>query len=149
MVQGQQVFRYYGNVLSLSQASATSDGYLSKEDWLRFNNTSIGFAPVQSVFGRQGAVIAQQADYSAFYASVAQGVPAGGAAGQVLMKSAAADFSMSWSPVTLSLPAVFSGLRIKADGSFQLWNPDQNKYHTLQVRGLAGAEYLTIGAGET
>jgi hypothetical protein len=40
------------------------------------------------------------------------------------------------------------GLRIKPDGSFQLWNPDQSRWHTLQVRGLAGAEYVTIGAGE-
>jgi hypothetical protein len=39
--------------------------------------------------------------------------------------------------------------RIKIDGSFQLWNPDQSKFHTISVAGAAGAEYLTIGAGET
>jgi hypothetical protein len=42
-----------------------------------------------------------------------------------------------------------AGFRIKSDGSFQIWNPDQSKFHTLQVRGAAGAEYITIGAGET
>ena len=45
--------------------------------------------------------------------------------------------------------AVASSLfRVKSDGSFQLWNPDQSKWHTLQVRGAAGGEYITIGAGE-
>jgi hypothetical protein len=39
--------------------------------------------------------------------------------------------------------------RIKTDGSFQLWNPDQSKFHTISVAGTAGAEYLVIGAGET
>lgn len=39
--------------------------------------------------------------------------------------------------------------RIKSDGSFQLYNTDQSKWHTLTVRGTAGAEYITIGAGET
>jgi hypothetical protein len=39
--------------------------------------------------------------------------------------------------------------RVKSDGSFQIFNPDQSKFHTLTVRGSAGAEYLTIGAGET
>jgi len=40
-------------------------------------------------------------------------------------------------------------LRIKADGSFQLWNPDQGKWHSLEVHGTAGAEYITISAGES
>lgn len=40
-------------------------------------------------------------------------------------------------------------LRIKADGSLQLWNADQNKWHSIGVGGTAGGEYLTIGAGET
>jgi hypothetical protein len=41
-----------------------------------------------------------------------------------------------------------AGFRVKSDGSFQIWNPDQSKFHTLQVRGAAGAEYITIGLGE-
>jgi hypothetical protein len=40
-------------------------------------------------------------------------------------------------------------MRIKADGFFQLWNPDQAKYHTLLVHGAAGEEYITLGAGES
>jgi hypothetical protein len=39
--------------------------------------------------------------------------------------------------------------RIKNDGSFQLWNATQSKWHTLGVTGAAGAEVLTIGAGES
>ena len=39
--------------------------------------------------------------------------------------------------------------RIKGDGSFQLWNPDQSKWHTLSLSGAAGAELLTIGDGES
>jgi hypothetical protein len=35
---GAQIFRYYGNVLSMTQSTQTSDGYLSKEDWARFNS---------------------------------------------------------------------------------------------------------------
>lgn len=38
--------------------------------------------------------------------------------------------------------------RFKGDGSFQLWNPDQNKWHTLTVSGAAGAEGLNVEAGE-
>ena len=38
--------------------------------------------------------------------------------------------------------------RIKSDGSLQLWNPTQSKFHTLSLSGTAGAELLTIGAGE-
>jgi hypothetical protein len=67
---GQILFRYYGNVLSMSQSGATSDGYLSSADWNRFNNTAAGAAPVQSVFGRTGAIAAQAADYSGFYPSL-------------------------------------------------------------------------------
>lgn len=39
--------------------------------------------------------------------------------------------------------------RIKTDGSFQLWNPTQSKFHTISVSGAAGEEVLEIGAGET
>lgn len=46
------------------------------------------------------------------------------------------------------LPLELSGMRIKADGSFQLWNSDQSLYHTILVQGNAGEEYITIGAGE-
>jgi hypothetical protein len=47
-------------------------------------------------------------------------------------------------------PITFPGSwRVKADGTFQLWNPDQSLWHTLLVHGLATAEYLTISAGET
>lgn len=35
---GQQIFRYYGNSLSIDQAGPTSDGYLSSVDWNRFNS---------------------------------------------------------------------------------------------------------------
>jgi hypothetical protein len=40
-------------------------------------------------------------------------------------------------------------VRVKADGSLQLWNPDQTKWHSISVGGAAGGEYLLIGAGET
>jgi hypothetical protein len=49
----------------------------------------------------------------------------------------------------LALPVYLSKLRIEEDGSLKIWNPDQSKFHLLTVRGTAGAEYLTIGAGET
>ena len=39
--------------------------------------------------------------------------------------------------------------RIKTDGSFQLWNATQSKWHTIGVAGASGAEALTIGAGES
>lgn len=38
--------------------------------------------------------------------------------------------------------------RFKDDGSFQLWNPDQNLFHTITVSGAAGAEVMNIAAGE-
>ena len=48
-----------------------------------------------------------------------------------------------------TLPLVLAGMRITAGGYLQLFNSDQNKYHTILVQGDAGAEYITIGAGET
>jgi hypothetical protein len=65
---GNILFRYYGNVLSMSQATATSDGYLSQVDWNRFNGAAN--AAVTSVFGRSGAVVAQAGDYALFYPSL-------------------------------------------------------------------------------
>jgi hypothetical protein len=68
---GQPIlFRYYGNVLSMSQATAQSDGWLSQVDWNRFNNTAVGAVPVPSVFGRTGDITAEAGDYAAFYPSL-------------------------------------------------------------------------------
>jgi len=39
--------------------------------------------------------------------------------------------------------------RIKGDGTFQLWNGTQSKWHTLTITGPTGAEALSIGAGES
>lgn len=44
-------------------------------------------------------------------------------------------------PVLSSTFARFSG------GYLQLWNSDQNKWHTITVQGAAGAEYIQIAAG--
>jgi hypothetical protein len=107
----------------MSQASATSDGWLSQVDWNRFNDAAN--AAVWSVFGRSGDVIAQPADYAAFYqplgsyepalgnpaangyvlSSTVGGIrswvfsvdlPAGGTAGQVLTKDGPIDYDVSW-----------------------------------------------------
>lgn len=48
----------------------------------------------------------------------------------------------------LPSPMVWDGARIKTDGTFQLWNPDQSKYHSIKIRGNAGEEYIEIGTGE-
>lgn len=48
----------------------------------------------------------------------------------------------------LKLPLTLAGMRITADGRFQLFNPDQNKYHTISVAGGVGEEYMEIAAGE-
>ena len=102
----------------MSQASATSDGWLSKDDWNRFNaGGGGGGTGPQGPPGPQGPAGPQGP----------QG-PAG----------------------VFTVPITFAGhWRVKADGTFQLWNPDQSLWHTLQVRGAAGAEYITVGAGET
>ena len=34
------------------------------------------------------------------------------------------------------------------NGAFQLWNPDQNKFHTISVSGAAGSETVEVGPGE-
>jgi hypothetical protein len=39
--------------------------------------------------------------------------------------------------------------RIKGDGTFQLWNATQSKWHTVTIAGAAGAEVFQIGAGES
>ena len=77
-------------------------------------------SPVQSVFGRDGDVVGLHGDYT--LDKIAEPV---------------ANFTLPGS------------VRIKADNSFQIWNPDQNKWHTLLVRGAADAMYITIGPGES
>jgi hypothetical protein len=39
--------------------------------------------------------------------------------------------------------------RIKTDGSFQLWNATQSKWHTITITGAMGAEAISIAAGES
>jgi hypothetical protein len=53
-------------------------------------------APVSSVFGRIGAVIAAVGDYSAYYAALAAALPTGGTAGQHLTKNSATNYDASW-----------------------------------------------------
>lgn len=50
--------------------------------------------------------------------------------------------------VEYALKTVAGKYRIKDDGTWQLWNPDQNLFHTISISGAAGAEILNIGAGE-
>lgn len=38
--------------------------------------------------------------------------------------------------------------RFKTDGSFQIYNATQAKYHTITISGAAGSEEIGIGAGE-
>lgn len=51
-------------------------------------------------------------------------------------------------PEALALKTVAGKYRIKADGTFQLWNATQSKWHALTLSGAAGEEILSIGAGE-
>jgi len=47
------------------------------------------------------------------------------------------------------VPRIVAGrYRIKTDGSFQLWNATESKWHTLTLSGAVGGEVLSIGAGE-
>lgn len=41
-----------------------------------------------------------------------------------------------------------SKFRIKTDGTFQLYNPDSAKYHTLSLSGNNGSVTIIISAGE-
>ena len=75
--------------------------------------------PVTSVFGRLGNVVAVSGDYSL---------------------DKIAPPAANWT--------LIGGIRVKNDNSFQFWNPDQSAWHTLQIHGSSGAEYITIGAGE-
>lgn len=38
--------------------------------------------------------------------------------------------------------------RIKPDGTFQLWNATQDKWHSITITGAIGEEGLNIGEGE-
>lgn len=45
--------------------------------------------------------------------------------------------------------AIYTGkFRIKTDGTFQLYNPDSAKYHTLSLSGNNGSVTIIISAGE-
>lgn len=44
----------------------------------------------------------------------------------------------------LELPLELVGMRINDTGYLQLWNPDQSKYFTIQIRGAVGEEYFDL-----
>jgi hypothetical protein len=44
----------------------------------------------------------------------------------------------------LELPLELVGMRITDLGYLQLWNPDQSKYFTIQIRGAVGEEYFDL-----
>lgn len=50
---------------------------------------------------------------------------------------------------TYALLTVAGHYRFKSDGSFQLWNATQSKWHTVGITGTAGAEAIQIAAGES
>ena len=50
---------------------------------------------------------------------------------------------------TYALLTVAGHYRIKSDGSFQLWNATQSKWHTITITGAVGAEAISIAAGES
>jgi hypothetical protein len=62
-------------------------------------------------------------------------------AGQVIVEEDGAQNGLA--VVTSPSPAY----RLQ-DGELQLWNPDQSKWHTIYIKGAAGAEYLAIGPAE-
>ena len=62
-------------------------------------------------------------------------------AGQLLVEEDGAQNGLA--AITAAVPAA----RL-SDGELQLWNPDQSKWHTIYVKGAAGAEYLAIGPAE-
>lgn len=62
-------------------------------------------ATVDSVFGRQGDVIAQQSDYSAFYAPLGGELPLGGTLNQVLTKNSSTAFDATWQDPSSGTPA--------------------------------------------
>jgi len=67
-----------------------------------------------------------------------------------LVTLGAADLTIEEDGVENDLPvsgAATPAYRV-ADGELQLWNPDQETWHTVYIRGLAGAEQLVIGPGE-
>lgn len=45
--------------------------------------------------------------------------------------------------------SVATKFRIKADGTFQLYNPTTSKFHTLSLSGADGAVVLAFAAGES
>lgn len=48
-----------------------------------------------------------------------------------------------------ALRTVSGKYRLKADGTFQLWNATESKWHSLAISGATGAEVISIGAGES
>jgi len=65
-------------------------------------------SPVQSVFGRIGAVTAQEGDYTLFYAPLGTGLPPGGIPGQVVQKTGPNDYDAGWrNPATSQVSSVF------------------------------------------
>jgi hypothetical protein len=98
-------------------------------------------APVTVAFSAGGTVGSEEA-------------PAGGAVSSVFTRqgdvvAAKGDYTLNQIDPPVAAWILPGKIRIKADGSLQLWNSDQNKWHTLSVGGAVGGEYLMIGAGET
>lgn len=61
----------------------------------------------------------------------------------------AAVQSVAESGGTPTLPWEVTGkFRIKEDGTFQLYNPDSEMYHTISLSGADGSVTMDFGAGE-
>ena len=70
-------------------------------------------APVSSVFGRTGVVVAQAGDYSfsqinGVVATTQAGLPAGGSAGQVLQKNSGTDYDTGWVTLITSSQSIWN-----------------------------------------
>lgn len=67
---------YFGDPATHNyDASITAEGFwgLTSGGWLGMDSASGGGAPITSVFGRTGAILALQADYDAFFLTLAEG----------------------------------------------------------------------------
>lgn len=75
----------------------------------------------------------------------------GGAGGLAAANNLSDVGSVPTSRSNLGVPAatVAGKYRIKSDGTFQLWNADTSKFHTLTLSGADGAVTLDIAAGES
>lgn len=144
--QGQYLVSFQGDMADQAMGTITADG-----SGLRFMSTLSGMLDLRTA----GIDLMLGSDTSIAVDFELEGTPPEESVQKLFRQTSTLEDSL-FDPsntvppnvVAYALKTVAGKYRFKDDGTFQLWNADQNLFHSITIAGAAGAEVINIGAGE-